>query len=139
MTIAAETYYDMSFGNDRMDQMDPADLPATNAALVYFRTQHGNYYVRDTVPKIGVECRDEGIGWLCKEPGSHVRRRIQEVVVWSVFDAFNYDYIIEYTFHEDGRITFRSGATGYNIPGDTSEAPRSQRILAGEYQTIRTR
>ncbi|MGD0930017.1 MAG: hypothetical protein ABR902_05135 [Candidatus Korobacteraceae bacterium] len=118
----SETYYDMSFGDDRMDQMDPADLPTQNGALVYFRTQQGNYYVRDTVPKIAVECRDEGVGWLCKEPGSHMRRRIQEVVVWSVFDAFNYDYIIEYTFHEDGRVTFRSGATGYNLPGNTSEA-----------------
>ena len=39
----------------------------------------------------------------------------------SVFDAFNYDYIIEYTFHEDGRITMRSGATGYNLPSNTSE------------------
>jgi primary-amine oxidase len=120
----SHTYYDMSFGDDRMDQMDPQDLPAQNGALVYFRTlQRGGtpVYIRDSVPKVAVECRDEGVGWLCKEPGSRVRRRIQEVVVWAVFDAFNYDYIIEYTFHEDGRITFRSGATGYNLPGDTSE------------------
>lgn len=117
----SETYYDMSFGNNRMDQMDPADLPATNAALVNFRTQQGTVYVRDSVPKVAVECRDEGIAWLCKEPGNHMRRRIQEVVVTSVFDAFNYDYIIEYTFHEDGRITFRSGATGFNLPGATSK------------------
>lgn len=117
----SETYYDMSFGYDRLDQMDPADLPTENGALVYFRAQHGGFYVRDTVPKVAVECRDEGVGWLCKEPGSHMRRRIQEVVVWSVFDAYNYDYIIEYTFHEDGRITFRSGATGYNLPYNTSE------------------
>jgi primary-amine oxidase len=117
----SHTYYDMSFGDDRMDQMDAADLPTTNSALVYFRTQEGNYYIRDTVPKVGVECRDEGIGWLCKEPGNHMRRRIQEVVITSVFDAFNYDYIIEYTFHEDGRVTMRSGATGYNLPTDTSE------------------
>ena len=120
----SETYYDMSFGYDRMDQMDPQDLPAQNGALVYFRSQRAGTlnYVRDTVPKIAVECRDEGIGWLCKEPGNHMRRRIQEVVVTSVFDAFNYDYIIEYTFHEDGRITFRSGATGFNLPGATSKA-----------------
>ena len=118
----SHTYYDMSFGDDRMDQMDPQDLPSDNSALVYFRNQHGALvYTRDSVPKIGVECRDEGIGYLCKEPGNHMRRRIQEVVVTTVFDAFNYDYIIEYTFHEDGRITFRSGATGYNLPGDTSE------------------
>jgi hypothetical protein len=118
----SHTYYDMSFGNDRLDQMDPQDLPSQNGALVYFRSQNGStFYVRDPVPKVAVECRDEGVGYLCKEPGSHVRRRIQEVVVWSVFDAYNYDYIIEYTFHEDGRITFRTGATGYNLPYDTSE------------------
>ncbi len=118
----SHTYYDMSFGDDRMDQMDPADLPSQNGALTYFRSQTGSfYYVRDAVPKLAVECRDEGIAWLCKEPGNHVRRRAQEVVVWSVFDAYNYDYIIEYTFHEDGRITFRNGATGYNLPYDTSE------------------
>src|SRR5581483_5237844 len=91
----SHTYYDMSFGDDRVDQMDAQDLPSQNGALVYFRTQNGGpFFVRDTVPKIAVECRDEGIGWLCKEPGSHARRRIQEVVVWSVYDAFNYDYII---------------------------------------------
>jgi len=119
----SHTYYDMSFGDDRMDQIDSQDIPSQNAALVYFRTElpGSPVYVRDSVPKLAVECRDEGIGWLCKEPGNHMRRRIQEVVLWSVFDAFNYDYIIEYTFHEDGRITFRSGATGYNLPYDTSE------------------
>ena len=117
----SHTYYDMSFGNDRLDQIDAADLPATNSALVSFRNQHGSYYIRDTVPKVAVECRDEGIAWLCKEPTSQVRRRVQEVVMWVVFDAYNYDYIIEYTFHEDGRITFRNGATGYNLPEDTSE------------------
>jgi hypothetical protein len=120
----SHTYYDMSFGSDRLDQMDSQDLPSENGALVSFRTQRNGslVYVRDAVPKIAMECRDEGIGWLCKEPGSHMRRRIQEVVVWSVYDAFNYDYVIEYTFHEDGRITFRAGATGYNLPYDTSEA-----------------
>jgi primary-amine oxidase len=118
----SHTYYDMSFGNDRLDQMDPQDLPSQNGALVSFRNMRGGvFFVRDSVPKIAVECRDEGIGWLCKEPGSHMRRRIQEVVVWSVYDAFNYDYIIEYTFHEDGRLTLRAGATGYNLPYDTSE------------------
>jgi Cu2+-containing amine oxidase len=115
------TYYDMSFGNDRMDQIDPADLPATDAALVYFRNLQRGVYVRDTVPKIAVECREVGLGWLCKEPGNHVRRRIHDVVVWAVFDAFNYDYIIEYTFHEDGSISFRDGATGYNLPGGQSK------------------
>jgi Cu2+-containing amine oxidase len=117
----SHTYYDMSFGDDRMDQMDPADLPPQNGALVYLRTPRGGIYVRDTVPKVAVECREAGLGWLCKEPGNHVRRRIHEVVVWSVYDAFNYDYIIQYTFHEDGSISFRDGATGYNLPGGQSK------------------
>ena len=117
----SHTYYDMSFGNDRVDQMDQADLPAQNGALVFLRTQRGAFYVRDNVPKVAVECREVGIGWLCKEPGNHMRRRIHDVVVWAVYDAFNYDYIIQYTFHEDGSISFRSGATGYNLPGNTSK------------------
>ena len=117
----SHTYYDMSFGNDRMDQIDAADLPSQNAALVYLRKQMGTRYVRDTVPKVAVECREVGLGWMCKEPGNHVRRRIHDVVVWAVYDAFNYDYIIQYTFHEDGGISFRDGATGYNLPGNTSK------------------
>ncbi len=117
----SHTYYDMSFGNDRVDQIDPSDLPATDGALEYFRTLRGGLYVRDTVPKIAVECREAGMGWLCKEPGNHMRRRIHEVVIWAVYDAFNYDYIIQYTFHEDGSISFRVGATGFNLPGGTSK------------------
>jgi primary-amine oxidase len=115
------TFYDMSFGNNRMDQMDPADLPPQNGALVFLRTPSGGHYVRDSVPKVAVECREAGLGWLCKEPNHHVRRRIHEVVVWAVYDAFNYDYIIQYTFHEDGSISFRDGATGYNLPGGQSK------------------
>ncbi len=84
-------------------------------------TRRATHYVRDSVPKVAVECREVGLGWLCKEPGSHVRRRIHDVVVWGVFDAYNYDYIIEYTFHEDGGISFRDGATGYNLPGGQSK------------------
>lgn len=117
----SNTFYDMSFGYDRMDQMDQADLPAQNGALVYFRRGVGGRYVRDNVPKIAVECRETGVAWLCKNGGNRVRRRVHEVVVWSVFDAFNYDYIIEYTFKEDGSIRFRNGATGYNLPGATSK------------------
>ena len=117
----SENYYDMSLGDNRMDQIDPQDLPPENAALVYFRSRVGNLYLRDSVPKIAVECREAGMGWLCKEPGNHMRRRIHDVVVWAVFDAYNYDYIIQYTFHEDGGISFRVGATGYNLPGAQSK------------------
>lgn len=117
----SNTFYDMSFGYDRMDQMDQADLPPQDGALVYFRRGTGGHFVRDSVPKVAVECRETGVAWLCKNGANRVRRRVHEVVVWSVFDAFNYDYIIEYTFKEDGSIRFRNGATGYNLPGATSK------------------
>jgi hypothetical protein len=107
--------YDMSSLHEQ-DPMDPADLPSQNGALVYLRTPSGNNYLRDPFPKVAVECRDAGIAWLCKQPGNHIRRRAQEVVVWGVYDGQNYDNIIEYTFREDGSIGFRYGATGYNLP-----------------------
>ena len=118
----SHTYYDMSFGDDRIDQMDPAGsarakwraglLPQFWWAVATSATP---------CPKSSLNAATKAwVGCAKSRPATYVRR-IQEVVVWSVFDAYNYDYIIEYTFHEDGRITFRSGATGYNLPGDTSE------------------
>jgi Copper amine oxidase, enzyme domain len=111
--------YDMR-GNNNMDQMDQADLPAQLGSLVYLREASGNYYIRDPYPKVAVECRDAGIAWLCKQGSNRTRRRANEVVVWGVYDGGNYDNIIEYTFREDGSIGFRYGATGYNLPGKTS-------------------
>ena len=105
--------YDMNRDN-AMLQMDAADLPAQLGSLVYLRESSGNgLYTRDAYPKVAVECRDAGIAWLCKYHDVHSRRRVNEVVVWGVYDADNYDNIIEYTFREDGSIGFRYGATGY--------------------------
>lgn len=112
--------YDMRGSYNNMDQMDAADLPAQLGSLVYLREASGNFYIRDPYPKVAVECRETGIAWLCKQPGNHTRRRVNEVVVWGVYDGGNYDNIIEYTFREDGSIGFRYGATGYNLPGKTS-------------------
>jgi len=114
--------YDMRGSYNNMDQMDQADLPAQLGSLVYLRRASGNYYLRDPYPKVAVECRETGVAWLCKQPGNHTRRRVNEVVVWGVYDGQNYDNIIEYTFREDGSIGFRYGATGYNLPSKTSAA-----------------
>lgn len=65
------------------------------------------------IPNIVREIRDRGISYLCKDGGSYVSRG-EEVVYWSVFDAGNYDYIVEYAFRDDGTIAFRMGATGFN-------------------------
>jgi Cu2+-containing amine oxidase len=68
-----------------------------------------------TRPQVVAEINDRGIAWLCKESRS-ISRRGQELVLWGVQDAANYDFIIEYRLRDDGSIGFRLGATGYNNP-----------------------
>jgi primary-amine oxidase len=75
----------------------------------------------DTAPRVVAEVRDRGLAWLCKEniggtEVSHVRRG-EEMLLWGVYDTGNYDYILQYGFRDDGSISFRVGATGYNNPG----------------------
>jgi Cu2+-containing amine oxidase len=67
------------------------------------------------IPQVVAETNDRGIAWLCKE-GRNISRRGQELVLWGVQDAANYDFIIEYRLRDDGSIGFRLGATGYNNP-----------------------
>ena len=77
-----------------------------------------------TIPQVVAETNDRGIAWLCKE-GRNISRRGQELVLWGVQDAANYDFIIEYRLRDDGSIGFRLGATGFNNPyyppGSTTE------------------
>lgn len=68
-----------------------------------------------SIPQVVAETNDRGIAWLCKE-GKSISRRGQELVLWGVQDAANYDFIIEYRLRDDGSIGFRLGATGYNNP-----------------------
>ena len=67
------------------------------------------------VPQVVAEMNDRGIAWLCKE-GKSISRRGQELVLWGVQDAANYDFIIEYRLRDDGSIGLRLGATGFNNP-----------------------
>ncbi len=72
-------------------------------------------------PSLVAECRDRGPAWLCKgNQGSFVRRG-QELALWGVFDTGNYDFITEYGFRDDGTITLRTGATGYNNPNQPTD------------------
>ena len=68
-----------------------------------------------SLPQVVAETNDRGIAWLCKE-GRSISRRGQELVLWGVQDAVNYDFIIEYRLRDDGSIGFRLGATGFNNP-----------------------
>jgi Cu2+-containing amine oxidase len=69
-----------------------------------------------TKPTAAVEIRDRGVAWMCKGANFSLSRRGQSMVVWSTWDTGNYDYIIEYTFRDDGQIGFRLGATGFDNP-----------------------
>lgn len=58
------------------------------------------------------EVRDRGLAWK-----DHNRvRRGEELVLWSVLDAGNYNNVIEWTFRDDGVVMGRMGATGQNHP-----------------------
>lgn len=74
-------------------------------------------------PRVAAELRSRGFAWYCTWGlANSISRRGMEMAIWGVWDTGNYDYIIEYTFRDDGRIGFRIGATGWNntkdVPGD---------------------
>jgi len=57
-----------------------------------------------------MEIRDRGLAWK-DDTGA---RRGQELVLWSIINATNYKYVVEWTFRDDGMIVGRVGATGRN-------------------------
>jgi hypothetical protein len=63
-------------------------------------------------PVLIKEIRDRGIAWTSN---GHLRRG-EELLLWSVIDTGNYEYIVQYGFRDDGTVTFRMGSTGYNSP-----------------------
>jgi Cu2+-containing amine oxidase len=72
-----------------------------------------------------------GGGKICKEVRDYLAymnffdanrvRYGQEVVYFSVLDAFNYAYIMEWTFRDDGAILVRAGSTGPKYPTEFKE------------------
>ena len=65
------------------------------------------------------EIRDRGIAW---KDYAHGVRRGRELVIWGALEAGNYMYLMSYSFHDDGTIALRVGATGQNLPGQRYEA-----------------
>jgi Cu2+-containing amine oxidase len=64
------------------------------------------------------EVRDRGVAW---KDDSNVRRG-EQVTLWSALDAANYNYVIEWTFRDDGVVIGQVGATAQNLPGAPFEA-----------------
>jgi primary-amine oxidase len=63
------------------------------------------------------EIRDRGVAWHHK---AKVRRG-QEVSLWGVLQAAHYQYIIEWTFQDDGTVKAQVGRTGPTLPGSPAE------------------
>jgi len=99
-------YDNESLNAESMREVTPADAGPSGNVL----TLSGQ-----DIPQVVAETNDRGIAWLCKD-GNNISRRGQELVLWAVQDAANYDYIIEYRLRDDGGIGFRLGSTGYNNP-----------------------
>jgi primary-amine oxidase len=75
----------------------------------------------EKVPTVVAEVRERGVGWLCIGKTEEAWRG-QEFVVWGVSDGGNYKNIVEYSFRDDGGMTFRLGNTGYNNPAMPTQA-----------------
>ena len=58
------------------------------------------------------EVRDRGLSW---KADSQVYRG-EELVLWSALAAANYNYVMEWTFRDDGIVMGRVGATSHNLP-----------------------
>ena len=93
-------YYDLSvfgFGSTSVSSADcPPSVGGTELAGVVCKEVH-----------------DRGLAW---KDDAAVRRG-QELVLWTAIDAANYNYIVEWTFRDDGVVLGRLGATAVNLPG----------------------
>lgn len=69
------------------------------------------------------EVADRELAWLYSDLA--VGRRGEKLVLWSVLDAGNYDYVMYYAFWDDGTIEVRAGATGQKLGGEDDTAGHS--------------
>lgn len=63
--------------------------------------------------KVVHEVTSYGLMWKDDQAVRHG----QELVLWATLDSENYNYIMRYSFRDDGTITMRLGATSRNLPG----------------------
>jgi Copper amine oxidase, enzyme domain len=61
------------------------------------------------------EIVDRGLAW--RDPYVPTARRGEKLVLWSILNASNYDYVMHYEFHDDGTIEVRAGSTGRKLGG----------------------
>lgn len=115
-------FFDMEL--ERFPQHGPWPLDELATGKDNLLGPHGRLLNEFTVR----EDRDAGLLWLYSDQkysmtkqGSKERRgktfavRRQEMILWSVFQASNYFYIMQYAFQNDGSIRCRVGSTGRNF------------------------
>jgi primary-amine oxidase len=61
------------------------------------------------------ELRDRELAW--RDPDASLGRRGEKLVLWSILNAANYDYVMYYAFFDDGTVEVRAGATGRKLGG----------------------
>jgi hypothetical protein len=91
-------FYDVGFGFG-LTSIGPQDCPATAGGTVLA----GN---------VCKEVHDRGLSW---KADSAVYRG-EELILWSALAAANYNYVMEWTFRDDGIVMGRVGATSHNLP-----------------------
>ncbi len=92
-------FLDMSSYNFSLYPLTPKHCPAAVGGTLL----DSNYVCK--------EVHDRGLAWV---DDSKVRRG-EELVLWGEVDAANYNYIIEWTFRDDGVVLGRVGATARNF------------------------
>lgn len=93
-------YYDMSGFSFSMTPIGAQDCPAGVGGTVLGAN-------------VCKEVHDRGLAW---KDAANVRRG-QELVLWGALWAANYNYVMEWTFRDDGVVLGRVGATARNLPG----------------------
>jgi Cu2+-containing amine oxidase len=91
-------FYDVGYGFP-LTSIGPADCPASQGGTPLA----GN---------VCLQVHDRGLSW---KADSQVYRG-EEIVLWGALAAANYNYVIEWTFRDDGVILGRVGATSHNWP-----------------------
>jgi primary-amine oxidase len=88
-------YLDVNYGFGPVP-LTPADCPAPTGTIL------------GTNAELCKQVHDRGLAWKHDQ----LLRRGEELVLWSVLAAANYNYIVEWTFRDDGVVVARVGATG---------------------------
>ncbi|HEY3040141.1 MAG TPA: hypothetical protein VGJ66_15490 [Pyrinomonadaceae bacterium] len=99
-------FLDMSSFNFSLFQLTPKHCPLANGGTLL----DNNHVCK--------ELHDRGLAWA----NYGKVRRGEEVVLWGGIGAANYNYIIEWTFRDDGVVLGRVGATATNYPPQPLEA-----------------